>query len=218
MVRVLASHRCGLGSIPCSEGFSLKNRHSKFQFDPRIWSSRHVKMRVTSVLFILLAWTRDEEKNLSPWWKSDPWSSAHRVGWIYADYFKNLLLESSLAPRSLVGECFVLKRFWNEVSMSVVFQTLRNSQWMLTICRVSYLSASSPESSHPNICSIGFIFSTMNCLVRKTGWTEQVSTITEPYSFALHFSPYVHMFKNCNWRFIDISWLFSVTQLILHSC
>lgn len=107
--------------------------------------------------------------------------------------------------------------FGTKVSMSVIFQKL-NSHWMLTICWVSYLSASSPESSHPNICSIGFIFSTMNCLSRKRGWTEQVSTITEPYSFALHFSPYVHMFKNCNWRFIDISWLFSVTQVILHSC
>ena len=29
-----------------------KNHHSKFQFDPRIWSSRHVKIRVTSIKYM----------------------------------------------------------------------------------------------------------------------------------------------------------------------
>lgn len=100
-------------------------------------------------------------------------------------------------------DLFAYKRSGNEINMSVMFQTL-NNHWTLTICRVSYLSASSPESSHPSICSIGFIFSTMNCLVIKRGWTEQVNTITEPYSLALFFSPYAHIFKNCIWEFIDI--------------
>ena len=30
-----------------------KNQHSKFQFDPRFWSSRHVKMGITSIKVVL---------------------------------------------------------------------------------------------------------------------------------------------------------------------
>ena len=48
------------------------------------------------------------------------------LGQLYAHHFKNLLLEPSRAPRSLVGKCFVHKRFGNEISMSVIFQTLNN--------------------------------------------------------------------------------------------
>ena len=46
-------------------------------------SNSILALQVLSILFILLAWTRDEEKNLSPQWWSNPWSSAHRVGWMF---------------------------------------------------------------------------------------------------------------------------------------
>ena len=74
-----------VGSRPCSEAFSpyslvfLPPQKTTLQ-----WNSNSIlALQVLSILFILLAWTRDEEKNLSPRWKSNPWSSAHRVGWMF---------------------------------------------------------------------------------------------------------------------------------------